>query len=112
MKFLLKQKYVDPLLQSNSEKSTALHSAIEGNHADMVELLLQHPAYYNAQAIKANATGDTPLIFLFKNKHDNPRIFEMLMEQPWTQITQKNNEGKTAYDYAQEAGFYEYLHLL
>ena len=112
VKFLLKQKYMDPLLASNSTKSTALHSAIEGNHADMVALLLQQPAYYNAQVINANETGDSPLIFLFKNKHDNRRIFEMLMEQPWTNIKQKNNEGKTAYDYAEEAGFYEYLNEL
>jgi len=112
VKFLLKQKYMDPLLASNSTKSTALHLAIEGNHADMVELLLQQPAYYDAEVINANETGDSPLIFLFKNKHDNRRIFEMLMEQPWTNINQKNNEGKTAYDYAEEAEFYEYLNEL
>jgi ankyrin repeat protein len=112
MKFLLNQKYVDPLLASNSDKSTALHSAIEGNHTDIVELLLQHPAYYNANVMKTDAMGNTPLIFLFKNKHDNPRIFEMLMKQPWTKISDKNNEGKTAYDYAEEADLHIYLHQL
>jgi ankyrin repeat protein len=112
VKYLLKQPHIDPLLLSNYDNTTGLMQAVEGNRTKVVKFLLEQPEYYNARLIEPNLYGDTPLITLFKFKHDNREVFELLTKQPWLNKHAKNKEGKSAYDYAKKAGLNHYLNEL
>jgi len=112
LKFILSQQYVNPKLQSSFDGTTALHSAVQGNHLEAVKLLLAQPAYSNATSMPTGQDGNTPLITLFKFKQDNRAIFNALMKQPWIDAKAKDNKGKSAYYYAKAAGLTSYLSQL
>ncbi|HAU28899.1 MAG TPA: hypothetical protein DCW68_02160 [Rhodospirillaceae bacterium] len=91
---------VDALLEAganpNSEKPgqvTALHLAVRSNDKYMVETLLEHGANLNAQ----NEKGYTPL---FQAVLDDKRaLVDRLMEDPRTDISIRNKEGKTVQEF-------------
>jgi len=86
----------------NDQGGTALHFASAGivDSPECVELLLSHGAKVNAQDLKNNTAA---MVACFFNK---PRIFQTLIKAG-ADVTLRNNEGKDAFDVANEKEFEE-----
>jgi len=112
LKYLLAQEFIDAKVLSRAHQGTPLHDAVLANQTEATKILVADPAYRNSSSVLADKHGNTPLIELFRFKHDNRAIFNTLQKQPWSDISHQNKEGKTAYDYAKEAGMSRYLNEL
>ena len=75
---------------------TPLHYAATGGHLKMIELLLEHYAFIDAQA----PNGNTPL--MMAAYFGTPEAVKLLIEQG-ADVKMTNQSGKTALDFAQMA---------
>jgi len=75
---------------------TPLHYAASGGHAEIVQLLLEHSAYIDAQS----PNQSTPL--MMAAMYGNTRTLSMLLEAG-ADAGVKNQKGMTALDFAREA---------
>ncbi len=72
---------------------TPLHYAATGGHVDLVQLLLEHHAYIDAES----PNGTTPL--MMAAHYGTPTVTQLLLEEG-ADLTLKNQKGLTAYDFA------------
>jgi len=75
---------------------TPLHYAASGGHAEIVQLLLEHSAYIDAQS----PNQSTPL--MMAAMYGNTRTLSVLLEAG-ADASVKNQKGMTALDFAREA---------
>ena len=75
---------------------TPLHYAASGGHAEIVQLLLEHAAYIDAQS----PNQSTPL--MMAAMYGNTRTLSVLLEAG-ADASLKNQKGMTALDFAREA---------
>ena len=75
---------------------TPLHYAASGGHAEIVQLLLEHAAYIDAQS----PNQSTPL--MMAAMYGNTRTLSVLLEAG-ADASVKNQKGMTALDFAREA---------
>jgi ankyrin repeat protein len=75
---------------------TPLHYAASGGHAEIVQLLLEHSAYIDAQS----PNQSTPL--MMAAMYGNTRTLSVLL-QAGADASLKNQKGMTALDFAREA---------
>jgi len=80
-------------------KSYALNAAAVENEIDVIRILLDHGADPNVQ----NNQGDTPLICATKYAGGKAETVELLVKAGTNQDV-RDNEGKTALDYAKAKG--------
>ena len=90
-----------------SDDSYALNRAAVFNQVEMVRLLLERGADPNMQ----NGEGDTPLICATKYAGGHAATVRLLVEAG-TDLTIKDNNSKTALDYAKAKGQQEAIALL
>ena len=90
-----------------SDDSYALNRAAVYNQAEMVRLLLDRGANPNVQ----NSEGDTPLICATKYAGGHAATVKLLVEGG-TDLMIKDNDGKTALDYAKAKGQQKAVALL
>jgi len=100
VQLLVNQPNININVQSNRHGSTALHAAVETNHAPFVEMLLAYvpPVGCRFENININFkssqhNGDTPLHLAAKYR--NIEAIRLLLAQG-ADTTITNNEGKTA----------------
>lgn len=109
LKYLVSQDTVDPMIKANYDSSLPLIQAVENNQTEAVKYLASLSVYRFSNSLDEDVYGNSPLIKLFKYKHDNRAMFNLLMQQPWTDISHRDKKDKAAYDYASEAGLNGYL---
>jgi ankyrin repeat protein len=90
-----------------SDGSYALNRAAVENHVDVARLLLDRGADPNVQ----NSQGDTPLICAVKYAGGKAATVKLLVEAG-TDLSIKDDKGKTALDYAKSEGQQEASALL
>jgi ankyrin repeat protein len=84
---------------------TPLHYAATGGHADLIQLLLEHHAYIDAES----PNGTTPL--MMAAYYGNPKVTHLLLQEG-ADPTLKNQKGLTAYDFAYNGPFKESLAII
>ena len=90
------QALIDKDADVNKTGWTPLHYAATGGHLKMIELLLEHYAFIDAQA----PNGNTPL--MMAAYFGTPEAVKLLIEQG-ADVKMTNQSGKTALDFAQMA---------
>ena len=79
--------------------SYAMNAAAVENEVGVIQVLIDHNADPNVQ----NRQGDTPLICATKYAGGNPETVELLVKSG-TDLSIRDNSGKTALDYAKAKG--------
>ena len=87
--------------------SYALNAAAVENEVDVIRILVDHKANPNVQ----NRQGDTPLICATKYAGGKAETVELLVKAG-TDLSIRDNSGKTALDYARDKGQQEAIAIM